>query len=58
MMKARQPRPSVLAKAEFLLQLVALDPPAQLGQIDQTAEPDILRKRGEPVCGWLRFALW
>ena len=39
----------VMPKAEFLLEflVIALDPPAQLGQIDQSLEGDIKEKVGE-----------
>ena len=48
----------VMAEAEFLLQLlvVALDAPAQLGEIDQTLKADVLGQRGEPVLGRLGFS--
>ena len=47
MVKAAPAATLVVAEAEFLLQLliVAFDPPAQLGQIDQIAEPGIFRQR-------------
>lgn len=49
----------VVTEPDLLLELliVALDAPAQLGQIDEPLEADILRQRGEPVFGWLCFAL-
>ena len=45
----------VVTKAEFLLEflVIALDPPAQLGQIDQPREGDVVRQVGEPVFGRL-----
>ncbi len=47
----------VMAKAEFLLEflVIALDPPAQLGEIDQAFERGVIREVGEPVLG--RFPL-
>src|SRR6202171_2647378 len=45
----------VMPKAEFLLEflVIALDPPAQLGQIDQSLEGDVVGKVGEPIFGRL-----
>jgi hypothetical protein len=38
------PAPFIVTQAEFLLELliIALDPPAQFGQVDQPIEGDIL----------------
>src|SRR4051794_4748134 len=43
--------PLIVPEPEFLLELlvVALDPPAQLGQRDEAVEGDVLGKGGEPV---------
>src|SRR5713226_3574962 len=45
----------VMPKAEFLLEflVIALDPPAQLGQINQSLEGDVVGKVGEPIFGRL-----
>src|SRR3954454_19360511 len=50
----------VVGEAEFLLQflIVTLDPPAQLGQIDEIAETGICRQCGEPIFGGLRLTSW
>src|SRR3979490_558869 len=59
MMEATPAAPFVVTEPDLLLELliVALDAPAQLGQIDELREADVLRQRGEPVFGWLCFAL-
>ena len=48
-----------MTEAEFLLevQVVPLDPPAQLGPINQVGETDLGRQRGQPVFGGLRLTL-
>ena len=48
----------VVSKAQFLFQLliIALDPPAQLGQIDQAIEGHIRRDSGQPIFGGLGIA--
>src|SRR5208282_1440222 len=53
------PAPFIIAEAEFLLQLlvVALDPPSQLGEIDQTRKADRLGQRGKPILGRLGFSV-
>src|SRR5882724_12722238 len=50
-MKAAPAASLEVSKAEFLLELlvVALDAPAQLGQIDQTGKVDGLRQGRQPV---------
>ena len=55
--EAAPPAPFIIAKPEFLLQLliIALDPPSQLCQIDQTIEGDILGQSGKPILGRLGF---
>jgi hypothetical protein len=42
--KAAPPAPFIIAEAQFLLEflVIALDPPAQFGQVDQPIEGDIL----------------
>ena len=59
MMEAAPSAAFIVPEAEFLLELlvVALDAPAQLGEIDQAVERDVVRKGGEPVFGWLALAL-
>ena len=54
------PAPFIIAEAEFLLQLlvVALDPPSQLGEINQTLEGDMLGQCGQPILGRLGFSFW
>jgi hypothetical protein len=44
MVEAAPAAPLVMSKAEFLLEflVIALDPPAQLGQIDQPLEGDVV----------------
>src|ERR1700686_5820512 len=51
--------PFIMAQSKFLLQVlvIALDPPAQLGQIDQAAERDIVGQGPQPVFGRLLFVL-
>ena len=53
------PAPFIIAEAEFLLELlvVALDPPSQLGEVDQTLKADLLGQCGKPIFGRLGFAL-
>jgi hypothetical protein len=41
----------------FELLIIALDPPAQLGEIDQTGQRHVLWKGREPVLGRLLVAL-
>src|SRR5262249_45977306 len=61
MMEASPSTPLVVPKPDLLLELlvVAFDPPAHLGDIDELAEADLCRQRGEPVFvfGELGFAL-
>src|SRR5579863_140250 len=58
MMKAAPTASFEMTQSDFLLEflIVALDTPAQLGQIDQTIERDFFRKRREPVFDRLRLA--
>src|ERR1700731_2167608 len=55
--EAAPPAPFIIAKAEFLLELliIALDPPSQLGQIDQTIEGGIFGQGRKPIFGRLGF---
>ena len=55
--EAAPPAPFIIAKPEFLLQLliIALDPPSQLCDINQTFEGDILWQSGKPILGRLGF---
>ena len=59
MMEATPAASFVVPEAQFLFQLliIALDPPAQLGQIDQTIEGHVRRDGGQPVFGGLGVAL-
>src|SRR3954452_12112823 len=49
----------VVSKTQFLFQLlvVAFDPPAQLGQIDQAIEGHVQRDGGQPILGGFGIAL-
>src|SRR3981189_1490003 len=55
--EAAPPAPFVIAKARFLLELliIALDPPPQFGQIDQTIEGGIFGQGRKPIFGRLGF---
>src|SRR3984893_3575719 len=55
--EAAPPAPFIIAKAQFLLALliIALDPPSQLGQIDQTIEGGIFGQGRKPIFGRLGF---
>src|SRR5580698_5928187 len=57
MVEAAPPAPFIIAEAEFLLELliIALDPPSQLCQIDQTIEGGIFGQSGKPILGRLGF---
>src|SRR5271154_7032212 len=59
MVKAAPSAPFVMAEADLLLELliVTLDAPAQLGEIDQRPEGDVLGKGREPVFGRLFLVL-
>src|SRR5688572_18203093 len=59
MMEAAPATSLVVSKAQFLFQLlvIALDPPAQFGQIDQAIEGHVRREGGQPVFGGLGVAL-
>ena len=59
MVEAAPPAPFIITKAEFLLELliIALDPPAQLGEVDQPIKGDILGQGGKPILGRLGFVL-
>src|SRR6202045_5035757 len=56
--EAAPPAPFIITKPEFLLQLliIALDPPSQLCEINQTFEGDILWQSGKPILGRLRLS--
>jgi hypothetical protein len=53
MVEAAPPSSFIVAEPDLLLEvlIVALDAPAQLGDIDQSAEQDGFRQRREPVLG-------
>src|ERR1700730_12570940 len=57
MVEAAPPAPFVIAKAKLLLELliIALDPPPQLCQIDQTIERGIFGQGGKPILRRLGF---
>src|SRR3954465_3667916 len=59
MMEATPAASLVMSQAEFLFQLlvIALDPPTQLGQIDQAIEGHVRRDGGKPILGGLGVAL-
>src|SRR4030081_2812827 len=58
MMKAAPAASLIVSEPDLLLELliVALDAPAQFGEIDQLAEADLLRQGREPVFGPDLFA--
>src|SRR5215218_2411158 len=49
----------VVSQAQLLFQLlvIALDPPAQFGQIDQAIEGHVRREGGQPILGGFGVAL-
>src|ERR1700730_10394493 len=51
MVEAAPPAPFIITKAEFLFELliIALDPPPQLCQVDQTIEGGIFGQGGKPI---------
>ena len=55
--KAAPTAPFVITQAELLFELlvIALDPPSQLGDINQLLEGDVLGQSGEPILGRLGF---
>ena len=59
-MKAAPTSPLVVTKAELLLEVlvIALDPLAQLGGVDQGAVADGGRQRGQPVFRRFGFVRW
>src|SRR6266436_10304673 len=59
MVEAAPPAPFIITKAEFLFELliIALDPPPQFRQVDQTIKSDILGQGGKPILGRLGFVL-
>ena len=60
MMKTAPVAALVMAEAELLLELVVipLDPPARLGNQHEALQRRALGQIGEPVLGWLSFAVW
>lgn len=60
MMKAAPTSPFVVAKSEFLFEvlIVPLDPPAQLGDANQGATADGRGQGGQEVFRGLGFARW
>ena len=59
-MEAAPASPFEMPESHLLLELliVALDAPAQLGQIDQAVAGDLFRQRREPVFDRFFIALW
>ena len=57
-MEAAPAAPLVMAEPDLLLELmiVALDAPAQLGEIDQVGKGHVLGQGGEPILDRLRLA--
>ena len=49
-----------MSKSDFLLELliVALDAPAQFGEVNQISKGNVLRKGRKPVFGRLVFSFW
>src|SRR6201991_1149955 len=60
MMKPAPVAALVVAKAELLLELlvIPLDPPARLGNPHEALQRRAPGQIGEPVPGWLSFAVW
>src|SRR5438270_13303654 len=60
MMEAAPAASLVMPEAEFLFQVlvIALDPPAQLDQIDECSPCDVGRQGREPVFDRLLLAAW
>ena len=58
--KPRHPRPSKCPSPTSCLQLliVALDAPAQFGEVNQISKGNVLRKGRKPVFGRLVFSFW
>src|SRR5262249_57627998 len=58
MVEAPPSSPLVMAEPDLLLEflIVALDAPAQLGDVDEVAQGGALGQRREPVLGGLRLA--
>ena len=59
MMEAAPAAPFIVSQAQFLFQLlvIALDAPAQFGQIDQAIEGHVRRDGGQPIFGGLGLTL-
>jgi hypothetical protein len=53
MVEAAPPAPFIITKAELLFELliIALDPPPQLCQVDQTIEGGIFGQSRKPILG-------
>ena len=51
--------PFIMGEPELLLKLliIPLDSPAQLGEIDQPIEREVVREGGQPVFAWFGVAL-
>src|ERR1700753_637330 len=60
MMKPAPVAALVMAEAELLLELlvIPLDPPARLGHPHEALQRRAPGQIGEPVLGWLSFAVW
>ena len=60
MMKPAPVATLVMAEAELLLELlvIPLDPPARLGNPHEALQRRAPGQIGEPVLGWLSFAVW
>src|ERR671917_2680895 len=59
MMEAAPTAPLIVSETQFLFQLlvIALDPPAQFRQIDQTIEGHVRWEGGQPILGGLGLTL-
>src|SRR4029077_16000213 len=59
-MEAPPSAPLEMPEPDFLLELliITLDAPAQLGEVDQAIEGDVVGKGREPVFGWFALTLW
>ena len=60
MVEAAPPAPFIITQAELLFELliIALDPPPQLCQVDQTIEGGIFGQGRKPILGRFGFVLW
>ncbi len=59
MVEAAPPTTFIVPEAEFLFEflVIALDAPAQLGEIDEAREGKVRRQGREPIFGRLVFTL-